>query len=160
MANASLEFDLCPHLSFELPVYYSAVNYFTYTWKFRTLAAQPELRYWFSRQNKGVFLGAHFGIGLYNFAFDGEQRYQDHDGHTPALGGGLTLGYRMPISKNRHWHLEFALGAGAYRLHYDTFVNVPNGQLTGSAKKTYIGPDRVAIAFSYSFSLAKKGGAR
>ena len=129
MLNASVEFDLAKHWSLSIPIYYSAVNYFVSTIKFRTLATQPEVRYWFNENNKKLFLGAHFGVSSYNLAVNGEKRYQDHDGKSPILGGGVSIGYRMPISKNERWNVEFTIGAGAYHLHYDTFYNTKNGKL-------------------------------
>ena len=158
MANAGVEFDLGRYLSFNLPVYYSAVNYFTPTVKFRTLATQPELRVWPMTNKDGLFLGAHMGFAYYNFAFDSDYRYQDHDGKTPTLGGGLTLGYRIPISKNKNWKLEFGVGAGVYPLTYDLFENLPNvkeGQLFETRNNTYIGIDNVQIGISYRIPIKK-----
>ena len=65
-------------------------------------------------------------LAYYNFAFDGDYRYQDHNRETPAIGGGVSVGYRMPISKNNRWRVEFSLGAGVYSNHYDKFHNTPN----------------------------------
>ena len=163
MTNAAAEIDLAKHWSFALPVTYSAWNYFTSTVKFRTLAVQPEFRYWFNENNQKFFVGAHFGYAQYNVAVDGNYRYQDHDGKSPALGGGISVGYRMPISKNDKWHVEFNLGAGVYSLYYDKFHNTPNtedGLMIESIKKTYWGIDQAAVSFSYSFDLKKKGGKR
>lgn len=164
MTNVSAEIDLAKHWSFALPVTYSAWNYFTSTVKFRTLAVQPEFRYWFNEDNQKFFIGAHFGYAQYlNVAVDGNYRYQDHDGKSPALGGGISVGYRMPISKSDKWHIEFSLGAGVYSLHYDKFYNTPNtkdGLMIESVKKTYWGIDQAAVSFSYSFDLKKKGGKR
>lgn len=156
IANAGVEVDLAPHWSFTLPVYYSAWDYFKSTIKFRTFAVQPEFRYWFSENNHKFFIGAHFGYAQYNIAVDGNYRYQDHDGKSPALGGGISVGYRMPISKNDKWHIEFTLGAGAYRLHYDRFYNVNNGKLIDTHKKTYCGVDNAAVNISYRFNLNKR----
>ncbi len=163
IANAAFEIDICKHWSFHLPVYYSAWDYFSETIKFRTLAVQPEIRYWFSEKNlcnDGWFVGAHFGLAYYNIATDGEYRTQDHDGTSPALGGGLAVGYRMPISKNNRWKMEFSIGAGAYKLHHDKFRNYHNGLLVNTEKKTYIGIDQASVSFSYTFNLKRKGGAR
>lgn len=163
IANAAVEIDFCRHWSFNLPIYYSAYNYFSKTIKFRTFAVQPEIRYWFSTKencNNGWFMGAHFGLAFYNIATDGEYRIQDHDGTSPALGGGLAVGYRMPISKNNRWKMEFSIGAGAYKLHYDKFRNYHNGLLVNTEKKTYIGIDQVSVSLSYTFDLKRKGGAR
>ena len=163
MTNAAAEIDLAKHWSFALPVTYSAWNYFTSTVKFRTLSVQSEFRYWFNENNQKFFVGAHFGYAQYNVAVDGNYRYQDHDGKSPALGGGISVGYRMPISKNDKWHVEFTLGAGVYSLYYDKFYNTPNtkdGLMIESVKKTYWGIDQAAVSFSYSFDLKKKGGKR
>ena len=159
MANAAVEVDLCEHLSFALPVFYSAMNYFTYSIKFRTVGFQPELRGWLSERNDGLFFGAHFGMAWYDFAFRGKYRYQDHDRNSPAVGGGVSIGYRMPISKNNRWYVEFAVGGGVYRLHYDTFINEPNGRRTGAFRKTYAGLDQAAVSFAYTFDI-KRGGKR
>jgi hypothetical protein len=155
MANLGVEFDMGNKFSFVLPVYYSAVNYFKQTLKFRTFAVQPELRYWLKDNKDGFFVGAHAGFAYYNFAFDGKWRYQDKDGKTPTLGGGLSAGYRMPISKDENWKLEFALGAGIYPLHYDVFHNEYNGQLYDTRKKTYFGLDNVMIGISYRIPVKK-----
>ena len=163
IANVAVEIDLVKHWSFALPVYYSAWDYFTSTIKFRTFAIQPEFRYWLTEENNGFFAGAHFGMAYYNLAFDGDYRYQDHNRETPAIGGGMSIGYRLPISKNNRWRVEFSLGAGVYSCHYDKFYNTPNtkdGLLIENTKKTYWGIDQAAVSFSYMFDLKKKGGKR
>ena len=161
IANAAVEVDLAKHLSFTLPVYYSAWDYFKSTIKFRTLAVQPEVRYWFNPDNDGWFLGAHFGAGFYNFALDGEWRYQDHDRETPSMGGGISAGYRTHLSKNKRWKIEFALGGGVYDSHYDKFSNtsdVQNGLLVGDYQKIWYGIDQMSVSIAYTFDLNKKGG--
>lgn len=160
IANIAPEIDLTKHLSFTLPIYYSAWNYFKTTIKFRTFAIQPELRYWISPNNEGFFAGAHFGLSYYNFAFDGDYRYQDHNGEKPAIGGGLSIGYMLPISDNNRWRIEFSLGAGVYSLNYDVFHNTPDtkdGLFVESGQKTYWGIDQAAISLMYTFNLKKKG---
>lgn len=163
IANVAIEADIARHWSFTVPVYYSAWDYFKSTIKFRTFAIQPELRYWLSGDNDGFFAGAHFGMAYYNLAIDGDYRYQDHNRRTPALGGGVAAGYRMPLGKDGRWRVEFSIGAGVYALHYDKFHNTSrtkDGLLAGSVKKTYWGLDQAAVTFSYSFDLGKKGGSR
>lgn len=164
IANVAAEVDLARHWSFALPVYYSAWDYFTSDIKFRTFALQPEFRYWPSEHNDGFFAGAHFSLAYYNLATNGDYRYQDHSRSTPALGGGLSVGYRLPIGSSNRWRVEFSLGAGVYSLHYDKFRNTPrtsDGLLVESVKKTYWGIDQAAVSFSYTFDLKKKkGGSR
>lgn len=160
VTNIAAEIDLAEHWSFTLPLYWSSWNYFKSTLKFRTLTLQPEVRYWFSENNDRWFAGAHFGLGWYNIATDGKYRTQDHGGHSPAVGGGIAAGYRLPISRNKRWKMEFSLGAGVYRLHYDKFRNEPNGLLVETKKKTWFGIDQASVSVAYTFDLGRKGGAR
>lgn len=160
VTNIAAEIDLAEHWSFTLPLYWSSWNYFKSTLKFRTLTLQPEVRYWFSENNDRWFAGAHFGLGWYNIATDGTYRTQDHGGHSPAVGGGIAAGYRLPISRNKRWKMEFSLGAGVYRLHYDKFRNEPDGLLVETKKKTWFGIDQAAVSVAYTFDLGRKGGAR
>lgn len=161
IANVAIEVDLAKHWSFSLPIYYSAWNYFRSPIKFRTLAVQPEFRYWFKPDNEGWFVGGHFGLAYYNIASNGDYRYQDHNRETPAIGGGIAAGYRTHISQDKRWKMEFTLGGGVYPLHYDKFHNTPNtteGLMIEDIKKTYWGIDQIAVTFSYAFDLKKKGG--
>ena len=161
ISNAAVEIDFAKHWSFTFPLYYSAWNYFNERIKFRTLAFQPEVRYWFSEENNKFFLGAHFSYAQYNIAVAGGYRYQDHNMEKPALGGGISVGYRLPLSKDHRWNVEFTLGAGVYPLHYDIFENTPDtkdGLLLDSRKMTYWGLDNAGITFSYALDLKKKGG--
>lgn len=157
MVNLAAEIDFGKNWSAQLPIYYSGWNYFSETLKFRNFTIQPEVRYWFwGNTNDKLFVGAHFGLSYYNFAFNGDYRYQDKDGKTPAIGGGLSVGYRMPLCKNGRWKMEFSLGAGVYPLHYDNFINVYNGALSHVEKKTYFGLDHASVSFAYMFNLKKK----
>lgn len=158
--NVAAEIDLAEHWSVTVPVYWSPVNYFTSTVKFRSFIIQPEARYWFSEKNDGWFAAAHLGMAWYNLALGGRYRIQDHDGDTPALGGGIAAGYRLPLSANGRLKLEFTIGAGVYSLHYDRFANEPNGQLVCTRKKTYFGLDQAAVTLAYSFDLNQLKGGR
>ena len=153
IGNLGLEFDMGRYFSISLPVYYSALDYFSPTTKFRTFAVQPELRIWPMQNKDGLFIGAHAGFAYYNLAFNGDWRYQDHNGTTPTIGGGLSIGYRFPISRNKRWKLELAVGAGVYPLHYDVFHNLDNGQLYETRKNTYVGLDNATIGISYRIPL-------
>lgn len=156
ISNIAAEMDVAPHWSVALPVYYSAYDYFKRTLKFRTLSFYPEVRYWFRPDNKGWFGNLHLGLAWYNYAFNGDYRIQDHDGSSPTFGGGFGGGYRLPLGKSGRWSLEFALGVGVYPLHYDKFRNGYNGKEVKSLKKTYFGPDQLAVSFLYAFDRKKK----
>ena len=155
ISNLAVELAWGQYWSFVLPVYYSGVNYFTSTIKFRTFCVQPELRYWFGG-NDGIFMGVHAGFAYYNFALNGKWRIQDHSAAHPALGGGVSVGYRLPIGKSNHWNAEFSLGAGVYSLYYDKFHNKPDGRLSSSVRDVFFGIDQVAISLSYKLNFKTK----
>lgn len=156
-ANIGIEADLTRHWSVSLHAYYCAMDWFKSTIKFRNLSFYPEVRYWFRHvNNDGFFVGAHFGLSYFNYAFDGDYRYQDYRGRTPAIGGGLSLGYRYSISKNDRWRMEFSAGAGFYPIDYSVFHNTPDvkdGQWVERHKRNYVGPDQLSVSIVYTFDL-------
>lgn len=154
--NAAVEYDLAPHWSVALPIYYSGFNYFTRKLKFRTFAVVPELRWWTKHDNTGFFINVHAGMNLFNCAKGGEWRYQTYKGHTPALGGGVGIGYRWYFCKNHRWSMEAAVGAGVYKLDYSIFQNIPNGLIVGRKKRTFYGIDQAALSFAYSFGVKER----
>lgn len=162
-ANAAGEADIAPRWSVNLALYWSGWEYFKHDLKFRTFAVMPEVRFWFKPGNDGFFLGVHPGLAYYNIATDGEFRYQDHDGRTPALGGGVSVGFRFAVPRNPKWKFEASVGAGIYRLDYDVFRNVHNGPLVDRRRRTFYGIDNAAFSVCYTFDItrkAKKGGDR
>ena len=152
-ANLALEWELSHHLSISIPVYYTALNWFSPDTKFRVLGTQPELRWWFKADEfDGPFLGAHFTYGIYNVALPTwEYRYQD--ANSPAIGGGLNLGYKIRIRKPwDKFGIEFSVGAGYLDLKYETFINAENGRWVQEAvHKPYWGIDHAAVTFTYRF---------
>lgn len=155
VGNVALEVDFERRWSFALPVYYSAMNYFTRTVKFRTLTFQPELRYWIGVPGiKRWFVGIHMGLGWFNYAVGGRCRIQDMGGHSPALGGGLGGGYRLdlPWGSHNRWQMEFTIGVGVYDVRYDKWLNRAGGTLVdGRIHRTFIGVDQAAVSIIYSF---------
>lgn len=162
IGNIQAEIDVADHFSVMLPIYYSGWNYFKSDLKFRTFTILPEARYWLRSDNQGFFVGAHVGFAQYNYAKGCDFRYQDHDGNTPALGGGISIGYRLPIRKNSPWQFEFSAGCGVYHLDYDIFINKPNGLLIGRNERTFFGIDNVAVSLCYRLDMTRKrkGGAK
>ena len=156
ISNITAEIDLNPNWSLSLEIDYSGIDYFTPTMKFRIFGVRPEVRYWFTPGRPGWWVGAHLGGACWNFAFGGEYRYQDELRRTPAIGGGISAGYRMPISKDRRWEMEFGLGIGVYGANHNRFVNEKNGKLVDAVKKVYFGPDFIGVSFAYAFDAYKK----
>ena len=164
LMNVAAEIDIMPHLSVSVPFYYSGgYNYFKSTIKFRGIVLQPQVRYypWLQNgKNGGFYVDAHFGLGWYNFALNGDYRIQDHQGKTPAIGGGLGVGYMHHFKKNPRWGMEFSLGAGVYDVKYDMFYNEANGPYYEyGTHRTWIGLDNVSVGVFYKFDI-RKGGKR
>ena len=158
--NVAAEINIAENWSINLPFYYSGTNYFTKTLKFRCAVLQPEVRYDIP-QLRGLYTGAHLGVGWFNFALGGVYRIQDAGGKRPAWGGGLSVGYKMAFKSNPRWGMEFALGAGIYDAKYDKFYNEPNGPYAEKGiHKTFIGIDNAAVSLTYNFDLKKKEGRR
>ena len=153
VVNAGIELQVLPHFSINVPIFYTGLDWFSETVKFRVLAVQPEIRYWFRRDMKGLFLGPHMNFGWYNVAVGGDYRYQDHAQQTPAFGGGLTVGYKITLGQtdNSVWGLEFGLGGGYLPLHYDMYYNVKNGRLVGDDYYNYWGPDQAFLTITFRF---------
>ncbi len=151
--NVAMEFEFSPQWTLSFPFYFSALNYFSSTVKFRTAVLQPEIRYRFTPRTavspEGWYIGAHLCVAWYNFALGGSTRIQDHDATTPAYGGGIAAGYVMPIGHSGRWSMEYSLGAGVYRLYYDKFYNYHNGSKFDEKQKTSICIDQVSVSVIY-----------
>ena len=145
------------HWSISIPVYYTALDWFSETIKFRVLGVQPEVRYWFRKDLHGLYFNAHATFGWYNVALGGDYRYQDHAQKTPTFGGGLGIGYKVALGRNNdsRWGLEMGLGGGVLPLHYDYYFNMHNGRLAGTDKRTYWGVDQAFISLTYRVGRIK-----
>lgn len=152
IANAAVEMEVGNGMSVVLPVYFSGWDYFSHDLKFRTLGVQPELRYWLGG---GLFVGSHVTVAYYNLAWKRDYRIQDMDRGSPALGAGVSLGYRMPISDNSKWMVELACGWGGYYLRYNKFHNTHNGYMVDEVKRVYWGVDQLAVSLVYRFDLKR-----
>ena len=118
---------------------------------------------------RGWYLQAYGNVALFGICFD-ENRGWEGEG----LGGGIGVGYVMPLTKKGHWKLEFQLQGGVFYCGYDPYqyenpVN-PN-YLDGlyyykwtqkaslfrerQYRFTWIGPTRVGITLSYDLVYRK-----
>lgn len=151
-ANLALELALGYRVTVSLPVYYSALDWFSPTTKYRLLATQPQLRLWVHDGYYGPFMDIHGTFGWYNFALPrSEWRVQDRDARHPAYGGGLGVGWRFRLDSHREdrWGLEFGLGGGYLHLDYDLFYNVENGRYARSEVRNYWGLDHASVSLTY-----------
>lgn len=140
--NLELEIAMGNHCSLSLPVYYNPFL-ISRTYTVKMIALQPELRVWFGSTMSGHFLGLHAIAGYYNAYLPNGYRYQDALGTNPCIGGGISYGYSVTLS--RSWALEFTLGAGYVYMDYDRFVNTENGAWVDRQVKHYWGPTKAGI---------------
>ena len=153
--NITWELDLSTRTSVAVTMGLSYWNYFKGTIKLREYKLVPEFRYWFNQSRKW-YVEAHLGVVYFNFATGGDYRYQDRNGKTPALGGGIGGGFRLDLGSSP-FSLEFGLGVGVYDVRYDKFKNFFRGPLVSTHHMTYIGLDKVGVSLVYKF---KPFGAR
>lgn len=158
VANFAVECGIAPNLSINLPVYYSGTNLNLYTFDFKGLILQPELRFYVPN-TYGFYVGAHAGLAWYNCSNGGDFRYQNTGWGRPTYGGGLNIGYQIPLKKDTGWKVEFGFGAGIYDAKYDVFYNEENGPYVAQNQyRLYYGFDQGHISFLYSFDLGRKEG--
>ena len=65
---------------------------------------------------QGWYVQAYAHMGLYGICFDADRGWEGE-----GAGGGLGVGYVLPLSKDGHWRLEFGLQAGYFRSKYDPY---------------------------------------
>ena len=70
VANVRVEVRPLDHWSFSLPAYYTALDWFSETVKFRVLGIQPEIRYWLKDDMNGLFFNIHSTFAYYNIAWE------------------------------------------------------------------------------------------
>ena len=153
VTNIGIEISPWTHWSLDIPVWYSPYN-ISSTRKIRLLAVQPEIRWWPKQAMDGHFVGFHTHAAGFNIALNDYARYQDPN---HALWGlGVSYGYAMTLGKSTHWGLEFTLGAGFARYHYDAYRNECKGQKFRSGSDCYWGITRAGVTLSYRWTLLHK----
>jgi len=161
LINIEPEYEFAKDWSFNLPLYYSAWNYGHTYRKFRGISILPGFRRYLTLPCDccpvRFWIGAHAGIMWYNYASGrNHDRYQDHDGTCPAVGGGLDVGVRIRFRKGSPWSVEFGAGAGYYRLHYDIWRNGGCGEKLGERRESKFLPDYLVASICYTFRLGGK----
>lgn len=158
VSNIALECDVTNNFAINLPIYYSGWDRHIFKFNWKGLVIQPEVRYYIPKVN-GLNVGVHLGLAWFNCNGGGDYRYQNTGWRRPTYGGGVNVGYRMPLKKNTGWKVEFGLGAGIYDVNYDVFYNEPNGPvMSRNQYSMYYGIDQAYVSFLYSFKLGRKEG--
>lgn len=147
---------------------------------------QLEARYYFRNSNmslpdnreaafKHFYVQAYGQMGLYQIGFSAKKGWIGE-----ALGGGLGLGYVLPLTRGQHWRLEVGAQFGYFVTKYDPFVYgkpiYHGGEVDGNYyydtplyrdefmkrqhRYTWLGPTRVGITLSYDLLYRKSHSKR
>lgn len=108
----------------------------------RTWMVSPEVRYYIGA-NKNWFIGIEGHIAEFNFKF------RDTGYQGDAIGGGLTGGYKLKLS--RVFDLDFSLGLGYTQLKYDTYYRSREVMVLkeGGLKKDFFGPTQLGVSLIF-----------
>lgn len=97
----------------------------------------PEIR-WYLGKNKRGYLGAMFKTGQFNYKLCDTGKQGD------LIGGGLTGGYVLPLSKALA--LDFSLGLGCLNADYEKYETINGVRVRqGSETKNWWGPINAGV---------------
>lgn len=113
---------------------------------------QPELRYWFCERFSRAFIGVHAhaghaNIGNLKLPFDLYHRLDDIRKEGDFYGGGLSIGYQLPLAKR--WNMEFSVGGGYAYIKYDKFDMETGEKLRADLTHNYWGVTKATISVIY-----------
>lgn len=143
--NLALEVQVHKHITIDFPVMWS-ISDIEREHALRTIAFQPEGRWWLKEAGTGHFFGLHAHVAWFNVKWD-DTRYQTEK--RPLAGAGISYGYKLPLSA--HWGAEFNIGAGYANMKYNTFYNIENGARLDTRIRHYWGITRAGLSLIYRF---------
>jgi len=122
----------------------------------------------------GLYFQAYAHAGLYGICFDADRGWEGE-----GAGGGLGIGYVLPLTKTGHWRLEFGAQVGFFTTKYDPYqfgnpvdptykddlyyykwTLAPDLFKRRQYRYNWFGPTRVGITLSYDllYRRIKKRG--
>lgn len=140
--NLGLEWKPNPGLGIMLSGAFSKWNFDGGNKHHRVWMVSPELRLYMG-EHKRMYFGGMFLIGEFNMKFS-DTGYQGN-----YLGGGLIVGYLLPLST--HFSLDFGLGLGGMRADYQSYIyeNAVNVLQSDNLTRDYWGPTKVGITLMW-----------
>ena len=112
------------------------------TRRWRHLLVMPEARYWFCEAYSHHFLSANVVYSHYNASRLDLPIYgtKDFRYQGDLVGAGVSYGYAIPIGKNKHWNIEFEIGADLCYTWYDKYNCDHCGGKIGPGHKWFVLP--------------------
>ena len=141
--NAGVETRIRPQWTLALGAGYSPYKLGTNsTQRWRHLMIMPEARYWFCEAYARHFISmnavySHYNASKLNLPIygTGDYRYQGD-----FAGVGASYGYAIAIGQNKHWNVEFEVGADLCYSWYDKYECEHCGDELGSESKWFVLP--------------------
>ena len=141
--NAGVETRIRPQWTLALGAGYSPYKLGTNsTRRWRHLMVMPEVRYWFCVPYARHFISmnavySHYNASKLNLPIygTGDYRYQGD-----FVGAGASYGYAIAIGQNKHWNVEFEVGADLCYSWYDKYECEHCGDELGSESKWFVLP--------------------
>ena len=151
--NLGVEYRLARRWTLELPF---TINPWTYNeeknQKFKFILIQPELRLWTCEAFNGHFFGLHGHYALFNVSalphppFSMNMNQRRYEGY--LYGAGLSYGFQTILGAR--WGLEFEIGAGYARIHYEKYPCQHCARRIGEERvRNYWGLTRLGVSLIY-----------
>lgn len=149
--NLGLEFALSKKSTFEISGGFNPFE-FSDNKRFKHWLVQPEYRWWLCETFNGHFIGVHahgaqFNVGGWDIPIGRLDVFKDKRYEGYLYGGGLSYGYQWVLS-NR-WNLEFNIGAGYARIHYDEYPCKDCGTKQNEGTYNYWGVTKAGLSVIY-----------
>lgn len=120
--------------------------------QFKHWLVQPEFRWWFCEAFNGHFWGLHmhgsqFNVGGWDVPMGRLSVFEDRRYEGYLYGGGLSYGYQWVLTDR--WNLEFNIGAGYSRIHYNEYPCVDCGTKLNEDNYDYWGITKLGVSIIY-----------
>lgn len=140
--NAGLEWRATESFGVLMSGAWTHLNWQSDERHFRHYKFNPELRFYMG-ESRRFYLGAECHFGQFNFKFNDNGRQGDF------VGGGLSLGYRLPVKPK--FAIDFNLGLGATSLDYEKYeyIDGVNVRRSSSEKTTIMGVNQFGIVLAW-----------
>lgn len=143
--NVGVEFYLGKNYSLSANWMYSWWKKHTWHWFWRTYGGDIEVRKWFGEKAQEKPLqGWHAGVYAQMITYDFETGGRGYLGDRWTWGGGVSIGYSMPIK--RRLNLDFTLGLGYLGGEYKEYLPIDDCYVWQTTKnRRWFGPTKLEV---------------
>lgn len=162
--NVGVEFYLGKNYSLSANWMYSWWKKHSWHWFWRTYGGDIEVRKWFGEKAMEKPLqGWHAGVYGQIVTYDFETGGRGYLGDRWTWGGGVSIGYSMPIK--RRLNLDFTIGLGYLGGEYKEYLPIDDCYVWQCTKqRNYFGPTKLEVSLVWLLGRGnynpQKGGKR